>query len=79
MRKALRTLYSRVERVMRDVERQIAQVPDSGRATLIESVGRTKRIVARTSKGRTKLHALHARRKSDALPKITRASRTNWT
>ena len=47
MRKALRTLRSRVGRVMRDVERQVAQVAEAGRATLNELIARTKRILSR--------------------------------
>jgi IS5 family transposase len=60
MRKALRTLRSRVGRVMRDVERQVAQVADSGRAALLELIGRTKRILAQKPKDKNKLYALHA-------------------
>lgn len=60
MRKALRTLRSRVGRVMRDVERQVAQVSDSGRAALLELIGRTKRILAQKPKDKNKLYALHA-------------------
>jgi IS5 family transposase len=62
--KALRTLRSRVGRVMRDVERQVAQVEDSGRAALLELIGRTKRILAQKPKDKHKhkhkLYALHA-------------------
>jgi transposase, IS5 family len=54
----LRTLRSRVGRVMRDVERQVAQVSDSGRAALLELIDRTKRILAQ--KPKDKLYALHA-------------------
>jgi IS5 family transposase len=53
MRKALRTLRSRVGRVMRDVERQVAQVADPGRAALMELIGRTKRIWRKSRKTRT--------------------------
>ena len=60
MRKALRTLRSRVGRVMRDVERQVAQVADPGRAALMELIGRTKRILAQKPKDKNKLYALHA-------------------
>ena len=60
MRKALRTLRSRVGRVMRDVERQVAQVADPGRAALMELIGRTKRILAQKPKDKNKLYSLHA-------------------
>ena len=60
MRKALRTLRSRVGRVMRDVERQVAQVADPGRAALLELIGRTKRILTQKAKDKNKLYALHA-------------------
>jgi IS5 family transposase len=60
MRKALRTLRSRVGRVMRDVERQVAQVADPGRAPLVELIGRTKRILSQKPKDKNKLYALHA-------------------
>ena len=60
MKKALRTLRSRVVRVMRDVERQVVQVADPSRAALMELIGRTKRIVAQKSKDKNKLYALHA-------------------
>jgi IS5 family transposase len=59
MRKALRTLRSWVGRVMRDVERQVAQVADSGRATLLELIASTKRILSQKPKDRNKLYALH--------------------
>ena len=59
MRKALRTLRSRVGLVMRDVEPQVAQVADPGRAALMELIGRTKRILAQKPKDKNKLYALH--------------------
>ena len=46
MRKALRTLRSRVGRVMRDVQRQVDRASDSGRVALLELIARTKRILA---------------------------------
>ncbi|CAD6560401.1 IS5 family transposase ISButh4 [Paraburkholderia kirstenboschensis] len=60
MRKALRTLRSRVGRVMRDVERQAAQVGDSGHEALLELIARTKRILSQKPKDKNKLYALHA-------------------
>ncbi|TCK96525.1 IS5 family transposase [Paraburkholderia sp. BL9I2N2] len=60
MRKALRTLRSRVGRVMRDVERQAGQVAGSGHAALLDLVARTKRILSQKPKDKNKLYALHA-------------------
>ncbi|MGF6604375.1 IS5 family transposase [Paraburkholderia sp. GAS448] len=60
MRKTLRTLRSRVGRVMRDVERQLDAVADCSRAALQELIGRTKRILSQKPKDRNKLYALHA-------------------
>lgn len=60
MGKALRTLRSRVGRVMRDVERQINTVVESRRADLEELIARTKRILTQKTKDGNKLYALHA-------------------
>lgn len=45
---------------MRDVERQVAQVADPGRAALMELIGRTKQILSQTPKEKNRLYALHA-------------------
>ncbi len=60
MRKTLRTLRSRVGRVMRDVERQIGRASDSARAALLELIARTERILSQKPKDKNKLYALHA-------------------
>lgn len=60
MRKALRTLRSRVGRAMRDVERQLDAVADCGRAALQELIGRTRRILSQKPKDKNKPYALHA-------------------
>ncbi|AXF05496.1 IS5 family transposase [Paraburkholderia hospita] len=60
MKKVLRTLRSRVGRVMRDVERQIDAVSEGSRGVLQELIGRTKRILSQKTKDKTKLYALHA-------------------
>ena len=60
MKKALRTLRSRVGRVMRDVERQLDSVSDAGRSALTELIGRIRRILSQKRKDRNKLYALHA-------------------
>ncbi|CAG4920642.1 IS5 family transposase [Paraburkholderia gardini] len=60
MRKALRTLRSRVGRVMRDVERQMDSVAENSRAALQDLLDRTKRILSQKMKDKNKLYALHA-------------------
>jgi transposase, IS5 family len=60
MRCALRTLRTRVGRVMRDVERQVAQLADSARIALLGLIARTKRILSRKLKDKNKLYALDA-------------------
>jgi transposase, IS5 family len=62
MKKALRTLRSRVGRVMRDVEQQLDGVAQQSRATLEDLIGRTKRILSQKQKDKdkNKLYALHA-------------------
>ena len=60
MKKALRTLRSRVGRVMRDVERQLGSTSDSSHGALQELIGRTKRILSQKMKDKNKLYALHA-------------------
>lgn len=60
MKKALRTLRSRVRRVMRDVERQLDGVTQPSRAALEDLIGRTKRILLQKQKDKNKLYALHA-------------------
>uniref|UniRef100_UPI0038996AFA IS5 family transposase n=1 Tax=Paraburkholderia nodosa TaxID=392320 RepID=UPI0038996AFA len=60
MKKALRTLRSRVGRVMRDVERQLDSVADTGRIALQELIGRTRRVLSQKQKDKNKLYALHA-------------------
>ncbi len=59
-KKALRTLRSRVGRVMRDVERQLDGVARESRSALEELIGRTKRILSQKQKDKNKLYALHA-------------------
>jgi IS5 family transposase len=60
MKKALRTLRSRVGRVMRDVERQLDGVAHASRAALEDLIDRTKRILSQQQKDKNKLYALHA-------------------
>ena len=60
MKKALRTLRSRVGRVMRDVERQIDGVAQQSRAALDTLLLKAKRLLAQQPKDKNKLYALHA-------------------
>lgn len=60
MRHALRTLRSRVGRVHRDVQRQIASLPEKARAQVQELLQRTHRILTQAPKDKNKLYALHA-------------------
>jgi len=60
MKKALRTLRSRVGRVMRDVERQIDGVAQQSRAALETLLLKAKRLLAQQPKDKSKLYALHA-------------------
>jgi hypothetical protein len=60
MKKALRTLSSRVGRVMHDVERKLDSVGDAGRGALTKLVGRIRRIPLQKQKDKNKLYALHA-------------------
>ncbi|SAL52533.1 hypothetical protein AWB72_05606 [Caballeronia concitans] len=45
---------------MRDVERQLDSVADTGHSALHELIGRTKRILTQRQKDKNKLYALHA-------------------
>jgi IS5 family transposase len=76
MRKALRTLRSRVGRVMRDVELQAGQAGEGGHAALLELVARATRILSQKPKDRNKLYALHAP-KSSVWPTVRHARLTS--
>lgn len=60
MKKSLRTLRSRVGRVMRDVSRQIDRVDQQRRGKADDLLGRVQRILTQKTKDRNKLYALHA-------------------
>ena len=68
MRKTLRTLRSRVGRVMRDVERQVDQASGAGQSVLLELIARTKRILSQKPKDENKLTRC-THRKSNVWPK----------
>ena len=56
----VRTLRTRVGRVYRDIERQIAKVSSAQLPGLTELMGRVKRILTQQRKDKNKLYALHA-------------------
>ncbi|QPN33432.1 IS5 family transposase [Diaphorobacter sp. JS3051] len=60
MRRAVRTLRSRVGRVHRDVQRQLGSLPEKARLELQELLQRTDRILTQRTKDKNKLYALHA-------------------
>ena len=60
MKKALRSLRSRVGRVYRDVERQILAIGEARRGAATELLGRVNRILTQKTKDKNKLYALHA-------------------
>ena len=55
-----RARCTRVGRVYRDVERQLAQVPRAQLAILTELMARVKRILTQQTKNENRLYALHA-------------------
>ncbi|KTT25688.1 IS5 family transposase [Pseudacidovorax intermedius] len=60
MKKAVRTLRTRVGRVHREVQRQLHELPEAGRARVQDLLQRTGRILAQRTKDKNKLYALHA-------------------
>ena len=60
MHGVLRTLRTRVGRVYRDIERQLAQVSSVQLPALTELMARVKRILTQQTKDKNKLYALHA-------------------
>lgn len=60
MRKALRTLRTRVGRVHREIERQLDSIAADKRAAVGDLLQRTKRILSQQTKDKNKLYALHA-------------------
>jgi len=60
MRRALRSLRSRVGRVHRDVQRQLHKLPEQARPKVQELLQRTGRILTQGAKDKNKLYALHA-------------------
>lgn len=60
MRKAVRTLRTRVGRVHREVQRQLHVLPEAAQAKVQDLLQRTGRILTQRTKDKNKLYALHA-------------------
>lgn len=60
MKKAVRTLRTRVGRIQREVTRQLAVLPAQAQAKVSDLLARTGRILAQARKDKNKLYALHA-------------------
>jgi IS5 family transposase len=60
MRKALRRLKGYTGRVLRDIERQLDQVPEGAlRARIVEMIALVNRLLAQKPKDKKKLYSLH--------------------
>lgn len=60
MRAAIKTLRTRVGRVQRDVQRQLAKLPEQVQAKGLDLLQRVGRILTQKTKDKNKLYALHA-------------------
>jgi IS5 family transposase len=60
MKKALRTLRTRVGRVQREVARQLDPLPEQVQTKVSDLLARTGRILTQRTKDKNKLYALHA-------------------
>jgi IS5 family transposase len=60
MRAAIKTLRTRVGRVQRDVQRQLAKLPEQVQAKGRDLLQRVGRILTQKTKDKNKLYALHA-------------------
>lgn len=60
MRRAVRTLRTRVGRVHREVARQLHVLPEAAQAKMQDLLQRTGRILTQRTKDKNKLYALHA-------------------
>ena len=60
MRKAVRTLRTRVGRVHREVQRQLHVLPEAAKTKVQDLLQRTGRILTQRTKDKNKLYALHA-------------------
>lgn len=59
MKKAVRTLRTRVGRVHREVQRQLHMLPEEAKAKVQDLLNRTGRILTQCTKDKNKLYALH--------------------
>ena len=60
MKKAVRTLRTRVGRVHREVQRQLHTLPEVAKVKVQDLLSRTGRILTQRTKDKNKLYALHA-------------------
>lgn len=60
MKKAVKTLRTRVGRVHREVSRKVSQLPLDQQTKAQDLLGRVQRVLAQKSKDKNKLYALHA-------------------
>lgn len=60
MRKAVKALKTRVGRVHREVQRNLAQLPHNAQAQAQDLLHRVRRILTQQTKDKNKLYALHA-------------------
>lgn len=60
MKKAVKTLRTRVGRVHREVKRKLGQLPQSQQAKAQDLLARVQRILTQKTKDKNKLYALHA-------------------
>lgn len=60
MRKALKTLRTRVGRVYRDIQRQLGTLPETSQCRARDLLHRVNRILTQKVKDKNKLYALHA-------------------
>ena len=60
MKKAIKTLKTRVGRVHREVERKIGHLPEQAKSKATELLHRVKRVLTQQTKDKNKLYALHA-------------------
>lgn len=59
MRKAVRTLRTRVGRVQREVARQLERMPEQSKVKVAALLARTGRILSQRTEDKNKLYALH--------------------
>ncbi len=60
MKKAVKTLRTRVGRVHREVSRKVSQLPQGQQTKAQDLLGRVQRILTQKTKDKNKLYALHA-------------------